>query len=51
MKLYVSPEATLEKVASADIITVSLGEGVGNAITVSLGKYFEVDAMGIGDEF
>lgn len=51
MKKYDSPKAMLENIATADIITVSLGIGVGNAVEVSLSKYFGADAMDIGDMF
>lgn len=51
MKKYVSPKAMLESIATADIITVSLGEGIGEAVNVSLSKYFEANAMDIGDFF
>ncbi|MBQ8849349.1 MAG: hypothetical protein IJ011_03330 [Clostridia bacterium] len=52
MKLYVSPEATLESVAISDIITVSLGSGVGTVGSVDLSKYFTStadDGMDMGD--
>ena len=39
-KLYLSPEAALESVATADVITLSLGTGTGTAGSVDLSKYF-----------
>lgn len=51
-KFYLSPEASVESIATADVITLSLGMGVGTAGSVDLSKYFVTQSsLDMEDDF
>lgn len=51
MKKYVSPEASLQLISTADVITLSFTEGVGTASSIDLSKYFSTNTLDMEDGF